>query len=392
MSEGSHVDGSAPRTDPEGASRRGSYSFWLVAFLSYALFFGGIAWWRYEPLERAGENTYMRGDSPYYLMMAHSLLFDRDLDLKNQLLDDLETHQENVSLGLDGEWYPKHSILMAIAALPLLWLLGPPGGLVFNVICLALALLLAQRIAASFVSPGTAFAATWLLIVGSYLPSFAYTFSTDVFSTLLVLGLFAALMTRNHATSGLLSGLAVWAKLTNALFWAAAVVWIAAARNLGSAYRWAFGNLLPIAILLALNASMFGSPFRTGYDRILVLRDGKPQIHSHRSDFDAPWLKGMKNQLLDEEQGLVRRCPILILALPGLYLFVRRRPREAALLLGSSLALFLFMSPYRYWMQGWPFGTRFLLTPVMLMTVPLAFTVQAAAGWWRARRDAGSRH
>lgn len=68
----------------------------------------------------------LAGDEPHYLLIAHSLVFDGDIDLRNNYLEkhyagfypgDLPDY--HVKGGKHGEWYPSHNI-----GLPLLIALG----------------------------------------------------------------------------------------------------------------------------------------------------------------------------------------------------------------------------------------------------------------------------
>ena len=83
-------------------------------------------------------HTYLMGDSPYYAAAAASLVADGDLKVENNLRGDLQRHSSFVSLGADGEWRPKHPVLMSVASVPFLMMFGVVGLLVFNVVVMAL--------------------------------------------------------------------------------------------------------------------------------------------------------------------------------------------------------------------------------------------------------------
>jgi len=64
---------------------------------------------------------------------------------------------------------------------------------------------------------------------------------------------------------------------------------------------------------------------------------------------------------------------VLLLALPGFVLLIRRRPWEGLLLLCLCEFTFLLFSTYRWWATS-HYGNRFLMVPVGLTAVPLSLT------------------
>jgi glycosyl transferase family 87 len=372
--------------------RAGALAFWTLSALGYLLFVGALVTLRYQPLD-SNSVGYLSGDAPYYLTIGHSILYDGDLRLNNQLLNDAVTHSRRFAIGRDGAWYPKHPILMPLVSLPFLWAWGPPGALLFNVIQLAAALVLAQAIASRFARRGVALAATWLIALLSVVPQFAYNYSADVFSTVIVLAMILAWLGGRSFSCGLLGGLALWAKLTNGVFWLACACGLALERArhrlAPTLAAWVVGVAIGIAPFLALNAFMFGSPLTTGYDRIFVYEQsgaGDAGLHSCRGDFDQPVVEGLRGLLLDPKHGLLRNSPVVLLALLGVAPALGRRRHETVLLLGASLALLLMMSKYRLSMEGSPNATRFLLVIVFLAAAPLACLIEVGLDRWRASR------
>src|SRR6266705_5934917 len=90
---------------------------------------------------------------PYYALTAVSLLYDHDLDLRNQLRGGLEVHGKQIALGRDGAWYPKHPILMPIVAVPFILLFGLPGTLILNLLVLGALALALMRLAGQVAAP-----------------------------------------------------------------------------------------------------------------------------------------------------------------------------------------------------------------------------------------------
>jgi hypothetical protein len=141
-----------------------------------------------------------------------------------------------------------------------------------------------------------------------------------------------------------------------------------------------------IAGLLGLNAHMFGSPFVTPYDRVLIVENHRWAVEpSHRTFFTVPFWRGLWTQLTHPTLGLVVGAPPFLLALPGFALLVRRARFEALLVGGACLAQLALFAKYEQWNMS-SYGPRFLLSVVALSALPAA----AALAWCSSTR-AGAR-
>ncbi len=318
--------------------------------------------------------AFLVGDCPYYASSAVSLWIDGDLDLRNQLRGGLEVHHRQVALGRGGEWYPKHPILMPVLSVPFYALLGPAGFLVFNLLDFLLLGATMWLLCRRHSSPGIAAAATFLILGATFLRAYVYNYSPDLFSTLLVLSAILALLERRSWAGGALLGLSVLAKLTNVFTAAIVMAFLAARRPRREVLRVAMGAIPALAALALLNTALFGGPMTSGYDRTLVLQDGRPTLVSHRGFFDLPVGEGVLGQLFSKRVGLLTTSPVLLLSIPGFVLLFRRDPWEGLLLLGVAEFIFLLFSTYRYWDTS-HYGNRFLMTPVCLAVVPMALAL-----------------
>jgi hypothetical protein len=107
-----------------GLWRRGE--LWVVlSLLAHCL---TIILPHYRPL------TYLYGDAPYYAAITASLVYDHDLELRNQTPGDLRLHNLQLALGQHGEWYPKHPIFVSLLAIPFFVVFGYVGCLITNVV------------------------------------------------------------------------------------------------------------------------------------------------------------------------------------------------------------------------------------------------------------------
>lgn len=343
---------------------------------------------------RHDDASFLAGDGPYYRATVISLIEDHDLDLKNNVAVDLDPPSAAVALGESGAWYPKHAILMPIAAIPFYLVARDEGLLAFNLVQLSALLLLMWFGARRYTSELLAAAVTFWFAFGTMLHAAAYNFAPDVFSTLLVVAGLLATLSERAWLSGLLLGFAVWSKWTNAVFLplpAIQLLWCRDHRRFGS---FVLGAALPIGGVLCLNQHMFGSPFITPYDRVLVMQHGQMLLEpSNRGFFRVPFWSGLWTQLSDENVGLLVACPPVALAPFGAALLARRAAAEAFTIAGACVAQLATFAKYELWNAS-AYGPRFLLTVVALsalLVAPLVDRVSrrlsAGRGWLRHTDD-----
>jgi hypothetical protein len=334
--------------------------------------------------------SFLVGDCPYYRATLLSLLKDQDLDLKNNIERRQYPPSSNVAKGERGEWYPKHTILMPIAAMPFYALWHDRGLLVFNLVQLGLILMLIWYGARRYTSTALATALTLYYGFGTCLRASAYNFAPDLFSTLLVMAGVVALLFRRAALAGVLLGFAVWAKWTNVVFLPLAGVFMLSLRERRPVLRFGACAALPLAGLFALNQHMFGSAFVTPYDRVLIQHKGKLVLEaSHRTFFNEPFWPGLWAQLTDPHLGLFVGCPAVLLAPLGAALLLRRAPREAGLITLAALLQLAVFAKYEQWWAS-SYGPRFLLTSVALsalLVAPLLQQLFAGYGAGQALRS-----
>lgn len=347
--------------------------------------FGARAAWQYSPL------SYLPGDCPYYAATSVSLVHDGDLDLRNQLRGGLEVHGRQIALGTDGGWYPKHPLLMPIAAAPFVAAFGVPGVLIFNVLVLGGLAVALMRLACPFVAPRPAAISAFLLVCGTFLRRYGYNFSPDLFATfVLILGLLALFRGRD-VTGGFLMALAVAAKLSHLFLLPLGLLYVLLCRGWRRCWGAVAGAAAPLVALGALNLAMFGSPLVTPYDRNVVVQDGLAATVSHRGFFDRPLWRGLAGEIADPRHGLIPTSPVLLLAVPGFVLLFRRHPREAVLTLAIGEFLLFFFGTYRYWAAS-HYGNRFLMPLVAVASPSVASALQWIENRLPLRGSGGGAH
>jgi hypothetical protein len=169
------------------------------------------------------------------------------------------------------------------------------------------------------------------------------------------------------AIAGLILGLATVVRPTNVL--AIGVFALAIfARDGKSALRAAFvlcvTSGIGVAVLLAHNALLFGSPFAFGYP---AAAEGAKQLNR----FDTPMLTGLYGFLLSPGKSVFIFAPPIILAMAGLAGLWRRNRGLAALAVLLPLVDLFFFAKYSQWEGGYCVGPRYLVPALVLLCLGL---------------------
>lgn len=121
------------------------------------------------------------------------------------------------------------------------------------------------------------------------------------------------------------------------------------------------GLLVPLVAAVGwtafYNALRFGSPLKSGYAN---------------QTFSAPFWTGLSGFLLHGGKGFFPFNPVLLLALPGLWLLARRERGVAVLMALLAVARPLFYAKWWVWYGGVCWGPRFLLPAAAVLSLPAA--------------------
>ena len=322
--------------------------------------------------------TFLAGDGPYYRATLHSIVRDRDLDIRNQFEMVSYAAASNASLGAGGQWYPKHPVLLPVLSAPFFMAAGDRGLLAFNVLQLAALAVVMWLLARRFATALAASAATLVFMLGTMLRPAAYNWSPDVLTTLLTMAALLALVAHRMVLAAVLMALGVWAKVPNIVL----VPIVAAYAFYTSTRRESQRFVVSLAIGLGLvgvwNWVLFGSPIVTSYDRVIAgIVKGQAVLEpSHRTFFDVGLAQGIWTQITDQRMGLLASAPPLLAALLGLWALYQRHAAAALLIAALMAAQILTFGSYRLWDQS-NFGHRFLLTVIALGAVPFAALVDS---------------
>ena len=350
------------------------------------------------------------GDEPHYQMIAHSLVFDGDLDLANNYADrsnlvgagTLEA-SPHARAGIGGRLRPVHDIglpllfapvfalayaaaeasgeslpprLMARARLTEPLVLRHLLSLAMAALTAVLAMMLFDVARAMSLSHASAFGWTLLFTLSPPVLSHSFLFFTEIPGALIVVFCWRVLtgaepITRKrHLVTGALTGFllllhARYVGLVAAML--ALMLW----RRSGTKRRWrdTLSFLVPIAVFAAartaVNVWFWGDLFTSPHTL-----PGTPVTTPNPL---AEVLTRAFGLLVDQEHGLLTYAPVYLLALPAWLFMCRRRPREwtdATLLMAAYLLPVLLPAFNRHgWSGGWSPAARFLVPIAPLLIV-----------------------
>ncbi len=326
------------------------------------------------------------GDEPYYLLVAHSLAYDFDVDLSNNYQDDWQRFmkrriepQPGDPVGDDGEIYSRHGFLLPLILTPAYRLAGPAGAMwVMAALAAALAWMV-LRLAHHYVpqSPAGALLAYGVVAFSPPLLLYSYQIWVEIPAALLLsLALDRILLLRqlDRPRPLQLAMLALPILLLPILkmrfgLLVGPLVLIAAWRTRKISIGWVGGALATMAAgLMAFNALRFGNPLRIySWSELDLLQYSL-----------ADFARGGFGMFYDCAFGLFPNAPIWFLLLPAFGLLIHRRASLASspsllfdLLLISGPYL-LFIAPRIEWFGGWAPPFRYPLVFLPLVAVALA--------------------
>ncbi|MBP7588289.1 MAG: hypothetical protein KBA72_10075 [Thermoanaerobaculia bacterium] len=368
-------------------------SLWPFFALPLALY---LFAWPWTTTARAPD-----GDEPYYLLLAHSLAEDGDVDLADDYRAEAwrsftsvpVAPQPGDPIGPDGEIYSRHSALLPLALAPLYRLAGPFGaqlGMLALAAAAAAAGLGAAR--ARFPDRRRGLLAAWMILAfAPPLLLYAGQFWVEVPAALLVALVLRSLARLDPAGKTATGGGASRAELLalalplvalpllklRFLALALPLGMLALVRLRGARRRRRELLLLAAVTLVALgcwNLWRFGNPLRMyGGDDLAI--------------FAIPFadqLRGDLGLFFDLAFGLFALAPIWLLLLPALATRLGARAPGAPwrTLVSAPLPEFAALLPYvlligmrREWYGGWspPFRYGVVLLPAFALLLPALF-------------------
>ena len=365
---------------------------WLLAWLVYAAYFQ--AQWVF------GERPiyFVTGDEPHYLVIATSLLRDRDLDVLDNYQrqdyfsfypyhvgDPRDMEDMHALYGRGGHVNSKHGLGLSLLLLPAFALAGAGGA---KLLMMALAALLAvqtyllAREATGATGPALA---AWIAVAFSPpLLLYADQLYPEVPGALLtVVALRAAIaprLTRGSAVAaGLSLGALPWLHLRYVPLVAVAALALAARAYAGDESRRAALRRLGTSPLW-----LAALPAAAGVTTLLLLDSwlygGVPSVGEYGDVSPGNLLRGLPGLLLDQQFGLLVYAPIMVLGVVGLPLLPRLGWRRGGTILACLTVYFLFIGSFSYWYGAFSPPARMLVPVAPLLVVPLTLTLERWRG------------
>jgi hypothetical protein len=332
------------------------------------------------------------GDEPHYLVVTSSIIKDHDLTLNNNYdnKDYFEHHAypepPHALVGKDGRQKPFHGILLSFILAPGYYILSLQGArlTMFILFLVGLVFLYLIQRQLGFSKNITFFS---LIIYSLQAPIFIYSSSLYpdmLLGNIVVASTYLALegiKTRKNyllSLSGLLMGISVFLHFKIIAYIAYAILPILFLTYKNSKFQFhidkklIFKNsfyILPPIFLLIL-ASSWLSYYWFGY---------------FRPDYMTPFLKsdvyvGYGNpisniiaNLLDYDRGIFWHGPLLVLLIPGLFVWFKKSRISFIYLFIPSFVYLLNAMLFKDWTAGWaPIG-RYLMTSLPMTSIAFAY-------------------
>jgi len=336
------------------------------------------------------------GDEPHYLLAAHSLVRDGDLDLTNNYAQRdyaafytdyyLNPH---VHVRADGQQVLTHNLGLSFLIVPAYWLGGLPGVLYF--LALVGALLAANIFLLSYDLTGHWVASAVGALALAFTPPLLWYVFLIYPEVLAGLGLIVAVRcaltprqpggaARPLGLSGVLHfglGLAILPWLSSRflpamgllLLWGLWLAWAPGKLALRSR-AW----LAAVALAgLGLLGYMLFSAWLYGSASPAASYAGPIPLAVEQSFALLRVGRGLLGWLFDTQRGLLITAPIYIAALWGVGLLLIRKPLVGALVLLPFGAALLPVAVWGGFWQGWEYSARFLIAALPLLGAGLAY-------------------
>ena len=327
--------------------------------------------------------VYSSGDSWFYMSIVNSIANDHDLDMSNNIEARYHVSSSQLSLSKNDCLTPKHGIFFPLATVPFYLVLGKSSFVFINLILSVLILVLIYLLVREFFNEQVSFLTTILFSVSTIILNYSYNYSSDVFSTVIILSGILLVIKKNYYLAAIFLGLSVFAKITNGvwvlliLFYMAIKIYIEKDKKIGLTLI----ELLKIGLILLIslmptfitNYSLYGDIFTTGYHRIVkYTMDGNLILLSHKNDFNRPFFNGLYSLFFHHKFGILLSNLVLLPALAGIFFINRMKKKGAAILFVTIiLAQTIFFSIYRL-STATEFGNRFLFLSIILSAVFVA--------------------
>ena len=222
------------------------------------------------------------------------------------------------------------------------------------------------------------------LAIGLATPVFTYSqaFYGHIPAAACIIGILAlvilndaeCLSARRLAAIGLLAGWAIVIEYPVAVILLPIGLWIAYRERERAVLYGLAGMAPPLAVLVAYDLIAFGTLMPIGYEHSALWQE------QHSTGFMSltyPHTDALWGLTFSRFRGLFFLAPVLLLALPGWVIGMRRSEQRGLFVAvgASTLAFYLFVSSSIMWWGGFAAGPRYLAPAIPLLALPLGVVV-----------------
>lgn len=331
-------------------------------------------------------------DEPHYLLLTHSLVFDRDFDLANNYANgnyknfyppDIPRQDHHTVTNARGQEVPVHDVGLSVLLVPGYALAGRVGAMFeLNGFGALLALGIFELGKKMGASPRAALAA-WAL--------FAFTSPVVVYTSQIYPEIVGAAVTvwalvafASFVESGKEQYLLATAAAVAFLPWLSIRYWLIVGPILavvalltvaGDFRRAVVVRRLGLTVLPLLVSLGVFAAFDLYWYQTAIPNAGYVLLLRHRPSLLTPNpLPGLPGLLFDRAFGLLTTAPVYLLAMAGAWVLCRRKPWQGALVVLPVVAYILLAALNKFWYGGWAPPPRYIVTGVAILA-PLAAVV-----------------
>lgn len=314
------------------------------------------------------------GDEPSYLLVSHSMLYDRDLDLKNNYdnRDYMKFYSKNLEpqgtdIKRDGKILSYHPVLLSAIIAPF-YLAGGRFGvtLLTSASCAALACLIFMFLFKMTGSMRSSLATTAVTAFTMPVIGFANNISTEIFITLIILYSYYLIKYEPEKTilTAFVMALSVWMHIRSIPVYASLCLIFAwhNRKNIPAIIK--FGAIQAASVLLffAFNYIVLGS----------ILPSYAEGGGSNLQRFNpANMLAGMAAFFMDRQLGLFSYAPAYVFILAGVVMLFKKYRKEFVEMSLIFAPYFIMICSWSDW-GGGSSSPRYLIQVIFVLSACLA--------------------
>jgi len=342
-----------------------------------------------------------QSDEPHYLLAAHSLARDGDLDVANNYAQNDQWSfyphaiDEHVRVGRDGRSYLSHDLGLPILIAPAYALAGRAGVTAFLAIIAALVAVNVYLLAVEVTGNRAAALVTWpAMMLTPLLSVYAYRVYPEMIGALLVVWSVRQITFYSSRFTFYSSRFTLYSPrftlgVPLAIGWlpwlSARFIPIAAFLALWSAWRWpGDGRRLALVIgipLISLAGYFAANAWMSGGGSSTIDFDTGQVVQGFEGFSVERLLRGLTGWWLDQQRGVLIYSPIYLVALIGLPLLWRRlHGRGLALLTPLVIACAAVAAWGGFWV-AWEISARYLVVGLPLLAAPMGLAFAHIRGW-----------